>query len=444
MRKNHPLTIVQVNTADIGGGAEKVSFSLHKEYRRLGHKSILLVGKKRSDEPDVLEIDNRGFNLIKVIIGKILGRITGRQYLSFPGSHRIQEIIGKPFDILHFHNLHGGYFDITALPKLSQIAPILITLHDMWLLTGHCAYPFDCERWKNGCEKCPNLFNPPATFRDGSRFNWLRKKRNLSLSSPVFFCPSQWLLEKVRESYLKDFPAHLVYNGIDLEIFKPGSKVEARKSLGLPRDKKILLFLSNRGLNNPRKDPHTLIKALRYLVNRNLHPHLFPPPSRGRTKERGKGNSYTIKLLVVGQRGPSPDLGELNNFIIYRPFISDDEEIANYYRASDISIHLSLADNCPLTILEAMACGIPVVASRVGGIPELIENNKNGILVEPKNSEKLTAGLRRLLENPSEGEEMGKVGRDMAEKQFDIREQTKHYLNWYENLCYNFQNTKKI
>ena len=149
-------------------------------------------------------------------------------------------------------------------------------------------------------------------------------------------------------------------------------------------------------------------------------------------------NGNDIKLLVVGQKKPPQDLGKLNMFIIYRPFIADDKKIADYYQASDIFIHLSLADNCPLTILEAMACGIPVVASKVGGIPELIEEDKNGILVEPKNSEELTIALKKLLENSSLREEMGKAGREIAQKQFGIREQAKHYLEWYEKLAGNY------
>ena len=108
--------------------------------------------------------------------------------------------------------------------------------------------------------------------------------------------------------------------------------------------------------------------------------------------------------------------------------------MANYYQASDVLVRPSLADNCPLTVLEAMACGIPVVASKVGGIPEEVEQNKNGILVEPQNSEELTTALKKLLGNPSEGEEMGKRGREIAQRKFDIKEQAKHYLEWYKKL----------
>ena len=87
--------------------------------------------------------------------------------------------------------------------------------------------------------------------------------------------------------------------------------------------------------------------------------------------------------------------------------------MANYYQASDVLVRPSLADNCPLTVLEAMACGIPV---------------------EPKNSEELATALKKLLGNPSEGEEMGKRGREIAHQRFDIREQAKHYLEWYKKL----------
>jgi hypothetical protein len=70
-----------------------------------------------------------------------------------------QAIAQHPFyqeaDVLHFHNLHGGYFNYLFLPYLTRNKPAVYTLHDMWGFTGHCSYSFDCNRWQKGCGSCP-------------------------------------------------------------------------------------------------------------------------------------------------------------------------------------------------------------------------------------------------------------------------------------------------
>ena len=66
---------------------------------------------------------------------------------AFPASHRVLELPPRPPDVLHLHNLHGGYFDLRVLPELSARQPTVVTMHDEWLYTGHCAYTLDSERW---------------------------------------------------------------------------------------------------------------------------------------------------------------------------------------------------------------------------------------------------------------------------------------------------------
>jgi len=131
-----PLHIVQVNTVDVAGGAAKVARKLHEKFRERGHRSTLVVGLKQSSDPDVVEIDNRdagrGF---RGRASRIL-EARGHQYLDLPGSHRIPDLIGGDWDVLHAHNLHGGYFDLAALSDLSRRAPLVLTMHDMWLVTG--------------------------------------------------------------------------------------------------------------------------------------------------------------------------------------------------------------------------------------------------------------------------------------------------------------------
>src|SRR5262245_59012697 len=100
----------------------------------------------------------------------------GYEDFNFPASWHLLDLPPERPDILHCHNLHGSYFDLRALPWLSQQVPVVLTLHDAWLLSGHCAHSFDCQRWQTGCGQCPDLAIPPAIRRDATAYNWRRKR----------------------------------------------------------------------------------------------------------------------------------------------------------------------------------------------------------------------------------------------------------------------------
>src|SRR5574341_819554 len=208
------MRILQVSTADRGGGAEAVAYQLFQAYRRLGHQSCLAVGMKQSNNPDVLTIPNdqcygrwarlwiavgdllmpflekarnpaRLRRLIQIGIGQPRRRWdiwNGKEDFDFRGTGQLLELGPERPDIVHCHNLHGawlpsgGYFDLRALSRLSQQVPVVLTLHDAWLLSGHCAHSFDCERWKSGCGLCPDLTIYPAVRRDSTAYNWERKR----------------------------------------------------------------------------------------------------------------------------------------------------------------------------------------------------------------------------------------------------------------------------
>jgi len=103
--------------------------------------------------------------------GRWLDLQLGKEDFSFPDTRHLFHKVGDLPGIVHAHNLHGGYFDLRVLPWLSRQVPVILTLHDAWLLAGHCAHSFDCQRWKSGCGQCPNLSIPPVAKRDATASN---------------------------------------------------------------------------------------------------------------------------------------------------------------------------------------------------------------------------------------------------------------------------------
>jgi glycosyltransferase involved in cell wall biosynthesis len=309
-------------------------------------------------------------------------------------------------DIIHIHNTHGGYFEISLLKKLSKLAPVVWTFHDMFNLTGHCAYSFDCERWKTGCGGCPNIDISPAIRKDKTKSLLWYKRRVCRSSQFTIVTPSKWLYDCVKRSILKDKDVRLIYNGIETNTFKKTDKREAREKLSLPKDKKIILFSANGGIKNPFKGGEFVLDIYEKLKIRD-----------------------DILFLNIG----GEEKGVSDNWINYG-YVRSEEEMALMYSAADIYLFPTLADNCPLTVIESMSCGLPVVTFDVGGVPEIVEHEKTGYIAKYKNSDDLLKGVEMLLDDEKMREEFGKAGEKRAREMFDAKIMAEKYYKLYLEL----------
>jgi hypothetical protein len=259
------LRILLISTADTGGGAELSAWNLFKAYQRRGHNVRLLVGSKRTDDRDVVLLDNdasrsrwaefwtrsawwldrfsdevpgtAGVAGLAKWIAEPLRRFNiarGKEDFHHPATWGLLE--SGPVDIVHCFNLHGGYFDLRILPFLSRRQHVVLDLRDAWLLSGHCAHSLDCDRWKAGCGQCPNLSTPPSIRRDATAFNWRRKQRIFAETRVSVATPSQWMMNKIGESILGGsvVQSRVIPTGIDLAVFRPAETKAVRARLGIP------------------------------------------------------------------------------------------------------------------------------------------------------------------------------------------------------------------
>src|SRR5262249_30035957 len=150
--------------------------------------------------------------------GVALDVARGREDFRFPASRRVLELAPSKPDVLHLHNLHGGYFDLRILPDVAERVPTVVTMHDEWLFTGHCAYTLGCERWLTACGECPHLDVYPALRVDGTAGNRGRKAELYARARVHVAAPSAWLLERAQRSILAPAiaSARVVPNGVDL------------------------------------------------------------------------------------------------------------------------------------------------------------------------------------------------------------------------------------
>jgi glycosyltransferase involved in cell wall biosynthesis len=377
------VKILQISTSDVGGGAEAVALSLHRGLRERGHEAVLAVGFKRTQEEGVVEIGGAGSRRSRALRdpGVLLDGLRGHEDFRFPESRRVLELVPWTPDVVHVHNLHGGYFDPRVLPELARRARLVATLHDAWLLTGHCAHPFDSDGWLRGCGDCPHLDTYPPLVRDGTAFNLERKRSIYTDLELTAVTPSRWLMEMVERSVLAPAAARrtTIPNGVDLSVFTPG----------VPQGRSGLVFAAQGGRTNQFKDYTTLEDAL------------------GRLKR-------PVEVVVLGD-----------------PPVSA-EEVAGRLRAADLYVHPSRADTFPSGVLEALACGTPVVASRVGGIPEQL-TDETGVLVESGDPAALAAAIEGLLADPARRQRMGAAAAADARQRFSLERQLDAYLDLYSD-----------
>jgi glycosyltransferase involved in cell wall biosynthesis len=449
MLHKNPLSILHVGKADIGGGAEKVASDLLQATSLRGLRSRMAVGIKQSNNDDILLMPRvsdadcysrwtrgwlrladkfsfmegrvrgiwRVLKLMRIIAQpRILLKIRrGHEDFDFPGSWHVLNFISEYPDILHCHNLHGGYFDLRALPKISHQVPTVLTLHDAWLLSGHCAHSFDCERWETGCGKCPDLALPPAIKRDATAYNWSRKKKIYEKSRLYVVTPSQWLMNKVERSMLAHaiIEARVINNGVDLNVFHPSDFRKARMELCISQEETVLLFVGYHALNNPFKD-YSLLKAAFKRVSEKL-------------------SNKRVTLICIGQKQNNEHMG--NAKILYVPFTKDSKILSRYYQAANCYVHASKEEVWGLTITEALACGTPVVATEVGGIPEQIIDGKTGYLVPPQDVEGMANRIIALLTNDALIRNFSANAAQDARKRFDLNLQMDAYIKWYHAIA---------
>ena len=401
------MKVLHVATSFVRGGAANMVRLLHEALLAAGHTSHVLVGRPPAPRSDVAVLPRipwwgrasyHGLNLM------------GLNYAGIPHTWRMAEHpLFKAAEVVHYHNLHGGYFNYLALPYLTRRKPSVWTLHDMWGLTGHCAHSFECERWRTGCGRCPYPKIDPPIRRDATRWEWRLKRRVYRRSPVLVTAPSAWLVDLTRASVLGVRPVRQVANAVDTDLYRPQDKRALRQRLGWPLEATVLLFAAE-SLNNPFKDFRILPAALGGL------------PADVRAQ---------LVLAVLGTAAPdSAGFGGLRTLSL--GYHDDEAALADFYAAADLFLYPTRADNQPRVLLEALACGCPAVATRVGGVPELIRHGETGYLARPGDADDMRDRVQMLLNDPAARARMGSAGRQLVVDRYSVARHVAEMVGAYQ------------
>ncbi len=309
------------------------------------------------------------------------------------------------------HWICDGFITPEDFPKFNK--PIVWTLRDMWGFTGGCHYSEGCLKYQKSCGSCPLLAS--KNDRDITHKLWLRKQkcfRNLNLTLVGI---SHWLAACAAESSLfQNRRIEVIHNAIDESIFKPMPKNQVKESLGLPLDKKIILFGAISATQDQRKGFQYLEPTLQKLIE----------------NEEYKNN---IELVIFGskQSQNSPEFGVKTTYL---GRIWDNQVLAQVYAAADVTLVPSLEEAFGKTAAESLACGTPVVSFDSTGLKDIVEHQQNGYRAKCFSSEDLANGIAWVLSDEKRWQLLSYRAREKVEQEFSLQKQVESYIKIYKDI----------
>ena len=419
-----------INTYDDIGGAAKASTRILKSISNTNNIDIsLLVRNKSLDEINVLSFNSffsKLFNFILPFLDRLPLKFYKNKknhfwnigwFYNFVLFRKVKSI--NP-DIIQLNWVSEGFVPIIFLKNIHK--PIVWRLSDSWAFTGGCHIHSECNNYTKECGKCPQLNSNRSS--DITRQTWKLKNNAWKNCDITIVAPSNWMAECVKSSSLfKDRKIVVIYPGVDTSIFRPRDKSKIKKELNLSVDKRYIVFGAIKATEDINKGFHLLKKALILL------------------KQKLKDDS-NVEILIIGA-SPTKNPINLGFEINYVGRINDDITLALYYSIAELFVLPSLKDNSPNTVIESLACGIPVVAFAACGALDMIEHKSNGYLAEPYSVQDLSNGLEWILNrNQEEYIRLNESARLMALNKFDIENKAIEYLELYKQVL-NFDGFRK-
>ncbi len=382
------MRVLHVNTSEMIGGAAIAAGRLMHALNLNGVEAEMLVRDKQTDNPRVHTLPKHIGLKAKFLAERLdifLRNSFSRENLfaidtgGF-GTDITQLPAFEKADVIHLHWINQGMLSLRNLEKILQSGKKVVwTMHDMWAFTGICHYADTCNRWENHCCNCP-LLKHPKTNDMASRI-FKEKAEIFSKYQLTFVACSNWLANLARNSQLlKNQRVESIPNPIDTSYYSPAPRYEVRKKLGLPEDKQIILFVAYK-VTDTKKGFVYLQQAIKKL------------------KEKHPETAANIAVVLVG-REATQQMRSMDIPVYATEYVSDPDTMRSYYRAADVLAMPTLMDNLPNTIVETMACGVPCVGFRVGGLPQMIDHESNGYLADYKDADSFAQGLHRLLSAP--------------------------------------------
>ena len=324
--------------------------------------------------------------------------------------HILQRILEehKP-DVISVNNLHGAGWWPHIVTVCTRYAPTVWTLRDMWSFTGRCAYNYGCRKFLTGCDdSCPTSDEYPVLepgLIDGA---WKLRYRILSEHPElVAVCPSRWLAQEAFSGLWKSHRVEVIPNGLPLDVYRPLDKKFARAALDINTPGPVLL-VSAHHFRERRKGGSILGEALQGVSHR----------------------PFTV--ITMGQGELPVNSPEIH--VHHLGFIDNERMKTIVYNAADLVVHPAPMDNLPHVVMEAIACGTPVVGFPIGGVVDMVRPNKTGWLATEVSSEALAKAMTIAIQDLLSGIDFRHTCREVAETEYGDKIQAYRYVELFRSM----------
>ena len=416
------MRVLIVNTSERTGGAAVAASRLMEALNNNGVKAKMLVRDKETDRLTVAAVPGQKWMQFYFLWERFVVWLR----LYFNRKHLFEVDIAncgadvtqlpefQEADVVHLHWINQGMLSLKGIRKILNTGkPVVWTMHDIWPATAICHLTLDCRNFETQCAHC-RLLPGNGSTNDLSTQIWKRKQQMLNDRQITFVTCSQWLAGEAQKSaLLKGQRVVSIPNPIDTHIYTPKDKQQARQRVGLPTEGCIILFASQR-VTNRNKGMGYLLEACRLLA------------------EQYPEKKEDITVAILGGHAEEIE-GQLPFRTCPLGYVNDEQRIVDIYNAADVFVLPSLSENLPNTIMEAMACGVPSVGFRIGGIPEEIDHQQNGYVADYCSSEDLARGIWWTLYE-ADHEAVRKACLQKVAHNYSQQSVANRYLEVYESL----------
>ena len=409
--------VLHVSTYDANSGAGRAAHGLHTALRQLEVDSRMLVASSDTHDSAVTSLTNRA--QLRWRLAQRADRFIWNLQRSPNTTWRSPAVFGalsadvinrSSADIVNLHWITNGFISIKEIGRIRK--PIVWSMYDMWSFTGteHYGVDVDHARWLEGYSARNRALGESGL--DIDLRTWQRKQKHFK--QPMTLVPSSaWLENRVSRSNLareKGWAVARIPHVVDTQTFAPMTRNVARSYFGLPEDTPIVLFLASGGVHDRRKGWDLLDAAIGTLRDEfGVQAHVAiagsVPPD-----------------FAVRSRTPAHILGSVHG----------NEQLRTLYAAADVVAVPSRDDTMPLTAMEAQACGIPVAAFNIGGLPDIIEHQSTGYLAIPFYQADLARGLHSLITGINSP--FSDKARDRAKSLWSPDVVARQYLDLYQRV----------
>ena len=304
-------------------------------------------------------------------------------------------------DVIIVGNIHGAGWPLELLPALRQVCPVVAFMHDCYYATGRCAYTGSCTLYRQGCNhNCPTWQEYPSLQPELIYGQWrLRRDIFCGTNGVPIAANSRWTQGKAEDALVGLTDSACLYYGLDAELFQPIDRAFARELLHIPQEAFVVLSGAV-NVHDYRKGGHLFNQAV----------------------ERLKDEVYFLGFGANSAQGHIQGTGLLRDY----------RKMPLVYSAADMFVGTSLEEAFGQTFCEAAACGIPVVAFAVDGVPEVARHGHNAQLASEISADALVAAIQQLQHNPELRTAYGKAGRAMVEAEFTFEAQGDRWRHYFE------------